>query len=30
MVMNFQVEIDEDDVDNRFRDLFDQLAGWVS
>ena len=26
----FQIEIDEDDVDDRFRSLFGQLAGGVS
>lgn len=26
----FQIEIDEDDVDDRFRSLFGQLAGNVS
>ncbi len=26
----FQIEIDEDDIDDRFRGLFGQLAGGVS
>uniref|UniRef100_A0A3P8TRC7 Calpain-2 catalytic subunit n=1 Tax=Amphiprion percula TaxID=161767 RepID=A0A3P8TRC7_AMPPE len=30
LILNLQIEIDEDDVDDRFRGLFGQLAGGVS